>query len=312
MNPVSRRRFLHRLAGAATVPALARFAPSPGAAASPAPAPAAHTVLTCNIRVDLPEDAASGNGWQARRELCIDVIRRQRPDLIGLQEVLRGQIEDLERAFPDFGSFGFAGPEMDARREGYHGIAKNPILYSKKRYDLVTAGGFWLSETPHLPGSLSWESGRARHVNWVRLRERTTGREFRFLNTHLDHVTQRAREEQIKLILAEAAVYAAEFPQIFTGDFNAGADNPVLQLCLDAGWTNTQRAAPGPVDHSLTVHAFQGPAYKPKSATGAKKGPIDFILTRGPITTKAWRIIRDSRAGRFPSDHYFVGAEIVL
>lgn len=308
MNSVSRRRFLHRLAGAAALPALTRTLP----ATAPVPAAPAHTVLTCNIRVDLPEDDASGNGWKARRELCCAVIGRQRPDVIGFQEVLRGQMEDLERAFPDFGSFGFAGPEMDARREGYHGIAKNPILYSKQRYDLVSAGGFWLSETPHLPGSLSWESGRARHVNWVRLRERATGREFRLLNTHLDHVTQRAREEQIKLILAEAAVYAPDFPQVLTGDFNAGADNPVLQLCLDAGWTSTQRAAPGPRDEGLTVHGFLGPAYKPKTAAGARKGPIDFILTRGPVTTKSWRIIRDSRDGRFPSDHYFVAAEVLM
>lgn len=278
-----------------------------------ATAPVPHTVMTCNIRVaHLPEDDATGNEWKARRELCIDVIRGQQPDVICLQEVLREQIRDLERAFPRFGSFGFDGPEMDARREGYQGIAKNPILYSLDRYELVTAGGFWLSDTPHLPGSLSWGSARARHVNWVRLRDRRTGRELRVLNTHLDHVSQPAREAQIKLILAEAAVYAPEFPQIFAGDFNASAANAVVQLVLDAGWTNTHTAAPGPRDTGNTVHGFLGANYQPKSAAGLNRGPIDFIFTRGPFTTLEWRIVRDSRDGRYPSDHYFITTRLAL
>lgn len=33
-----------------------------------------------------------------------------------------------------------------------------------------------------------------RLVNWVRLRDRETGADFRFINTHLDHVSQTARE----------------------------------------------------------------------------------------------------------------------
>jgi endonuclease/exonuclease/phosphatase family metal-dependent hydrolase len=113
----------------------------------------------------------------------------------------------------------------------------------------------------------------------------------------------------MKLILAEAAVYAADFPQIFTGDFNARASNPVVQLALDAGWTSTFLAAPEPRDEGFTGHAFLGPAYKLKSAAPGSAA-IDHILTRGPVATQARRIIRDSRDGRYPSDHYFVSAQI--
>ena len=308
MKPSTRRTFLRHAGLAATLPLLPRL----NAAPAPSPAPgSAHTILTCNIRVALPEDDATGNGWKARRQLCLDVIRAQRPDLIGFQEVLREQMEDLERGLPDFGSFGFAGPEMDARRTGYDGIAKNPLMYSKQRYEQISAGGFWLSETPHLPGSLSWGSARARHVNWLRLRERATGREFRILNTHFDHQGQRAREEQMKLIVAEAAVYAPDFPQLLTGDFNARASNAVVKLAVDAGWTSTHFAAPEPRDEGFTGHSFLGPAYQPKSAASGPKA-IDHILTHGPVTTQSWRIIRDSRAGRYPSDHYFVAAQVTF
>lgn len=271
-----------------------------------------HTILSCNIRVALPEDEATGNGWASRRQLCIDVIRAQKPDLVCLQEVIREQMVDLEAAFPTFASFGFDGPEMDGHLSGYHGIAKNPILYSRERYEFISAGGFWLSEAPHLPGSLSWESARARHVNWLRLRERSLRRQFRILNTHLDHVSQRAREEQVKMILAEAALYTPDFPQLLAGDFNADATNPVLKLALDAGWINTHQVAPGPRDDGRTVHSFMGEQYRPKTEAGRKRGAIDFILTRGPISTLSWKILRDSRDGRYPSDHYFLAAKVVF
>ncbi len=305
---MKRRPFLKQLSLASLLPCLGRDAhAAPDAPASDA----AHRILSCNIRVALPEDEATGNGWSARRDLCVEVIRAQKPDVVCLQEVLREQIDDLEKAFPAFGSFGFDGPEMDARMTGYGGIAKNPILYSRERYDLVTAGGFWLSETPHLPGSLSWDSARARHVNWVRLRDRASGRQFRVLSTHLDHVSQRAREEQIKMILTEATEYAPDFPQILGGDFNASAANTVLQFALDAGWKNSRDEAPEPRDGGYTVHNFLGNK-RPRAEAANKRGPIDFILTRGPVATHAWKIIRDSRDGRYPSDHYFISAEVTI
>lgn len=307
---MKRRTFIQRLGFTAVLPWLGPAATA--ALAAPRTAEGGHIILSCNIRVALPEDEPTGNGWRARRDLCIEVIRKQDPDLVCLQEVVREQMTDLERAFPDFGSFGFEGPEMDARPEGYQGIAKNPILFSRNRYDLVSAGGFWLSETPHLPGSLSWESARARHVNWVRLRDRGSQRQFRVLNTHLDHVSQRAREEQLKMILAEAALYPKDFPQLLAGDFNVDATNPVLKLALDAGWINTRQAAPEPRDDAPTFHGFLGEEYQPKTAAARRRGAIDFILARGPVSTLAWRMVRDSRQGRYPSDHYFIAAKVAF
>lgn len=307
---MKRRAFLKQLGFAASVPLLARNAVA--ADNSPVKSGAAtHTVMTCNIRVNLPEDEAAGNGWSSRRDLCLDVIRAQKPDLISFQEVLRDQMADLIKGLPTHGGFGFEGPEMDARMVGYGGIAKNPVFYSRERYELVTSGGFWLSETPHLPGSLSWDSARARHVNWVRLRDRASGKQLRLLSTHLDHVSQHAREEQMKLILAEAAVYAPEFPQILCGDLNATAANPVLKLALDAGWKDSHTEAPEPRDDGNTTHGFLGDK-NPKSDAAKRRGPIDFILTRGAIQTRGWKIIRDSKDGKYPSDHYFVAAQIAF
>lgn len=306
---MNRRSFLVHLGAATALPLLSSRLHAEDKTA--APNRSLHKVLSCNIRVALPEDEARGNGWSTRRDVCIEVIRNQKPDVFCLQEVLREQMHDLQRAFPNFGSFGFEGPEMDARMVGYHGIAKNPIFYSQERYDLVTAGGYWLSETPHIAGSLSWDSARARHVNWVRLRDRKSGRQFRVLSTHLDHVSQRAREEQIKMVLADAAVYAPEFPQILAGDFNASAANNVYNLVIEAGWTDSRMASPEPRDNGNTTHGFLGEK-APKSEAAKKRGPIDFIFTRGPVSTLEWKIVRDSRDEIYPSDHYFIAAQLAI
>lgn len=297
----TRRRFLQTVTVAVTVPAVLR------ANSSPAPAHGEHRVITANIRVPLPADEESGNGWAARRRFCADVIRAREPDIVCLQEALLGPVQDLCADLGGgFREFGFHGPEMDARREGYQLIAKNPILYSAERYDLVSAGGFWLSETPHLPATMSWGSARARHVNWVRLRDRSSQGEFRVLNTHLDHESQPAREKQLAMILAEAAAYEPGFPQLFAGDFNVDAHNPAFGLVRDAGWSDAYAAIHGTRDDGPTAHAFRGPAGP------AKSGRIDFLLTRGAVKPTAAEIIRDSREGRFPSDHYFVFAAIAI
>jgi len=263
--------------------------------------------VSANIRVPLRVDEASGNGWAARRKACADVIRSRKPDVVCLQEALLGPVDELCADLGDeFREFGFHGPEMDARHGEYQLIAKNPILYSTARYELVSAGGFWLSETPHLPATMSWGSARARQVNWVRLRDRTTRHEFRVLNTHLDHVSQGAREKQLALILEECALYAPTFPQIFAGDFNVDVRNPIFVTLAERGWSDTYAKLHGASGDGFTAHAFEGGARKTDT------GRIDFILTRGALRTTDAEIIRDRRDGRYPSDHYFVSARVTF
>lgn len=267
-----------------------------------------HRILTCNIRVALPEDEVKGFGWSARKDICIAIIRQQQADIIGFQEVIKPQMDDLKAAFPDFIGFGFEGPEMDAHPVGYHGIAKNPILFLKTRYELLAAGEFWLSETPLKAGSLSWNTARARHANWVRLKDKKSGKDFRFINLHLDHISQEARENQIKLVMDEANQYAADYPQILTGDFNSSAANSVYRIIMQNGWKDSYTVLHGQTEPGYTVHQFKGEHYE-KKATGKK---IDFIFTHGPVQPTEASIIKDNKNGHYPSDHYFVSATLTI
>ncbi|MGM9477466.1 endonuclease/exonuclease/phosphatase family protein [Pedobacter sp. GSP4] len=267
-----------------------------------------HRILGCNIRVALPEDDALGRGWKARKEICIQTIKAQKPDIIGLQEVLRIQAEDIQKAMPNYFSFGFDGPEMDVNKETYNGIAKNLVIFSKKRYAMVSAGCYWLSETPEIGGSLAWNTARARHVNWVRLLDKDSGKEFRVLATHLDHKDQEARNKQGQMIVKESAQYIADFPQLLIGDFNVDMKNPVFNIITEGGWKESYLTAHGPNEPGATFHNFLGPAYlKTKEK---QTGKIDFIFTRGKIEVQNAAIVYDEVNGVYPSDHYFVSADI--
>ncbi len=264
----------------------------------------AHKIITCNIRVALPEDEEKGVGWSSRKKLCADVIRSQAPDVICLQEVIKIQMDDMRSFFPEFASFGFEGPEMDPIPVGYHWIAKNPILFSRERYELLSGGSFWLSDQPLIGGSKSWGTARARHANWVRLKDIESQKEFRVINTHLDHVSQDSREMQIGLILKESEQYQQEFPQILAGDFNADFRNPVLDIVKESGWTDTYASVHGSHYPNFTGHGFAGKESK------STRGPIDYIFARGNTKANKAQIIIDTDEGRYPSDHFFVSAEV--
>lgn len=265
-----------------------------------------HRIMSCNIRVALPDDSVKGFGWNDRKDVCIEIIKKYNADVICTQEVLKVQFEDLSNALPDYYGFGFVGPEMDKYPVGYHGIAKNVIFFSKKRYQLVSAGNYWLSETPHIGGSQSWGTARARHCNWVRLKDTYTGKEFRVMDIHLDHISQEAKEAQIKMILDEAKQYQEDFPQFLVGDFNANAQKNVIKMIRNSGWTDTSLEVNGK-ENPRSHHGFKG---RPNDA--GDSGCIDFIFSYGPVKSLKSELIKDQIDGKYPSDHYFLMADVEI
>ncbi len=304
-NP-TRRRFIRALGIASTGIIYHQYGCETPENSKESKSPPFHKILTCNIRVALAEDDEKGVGWNARKNLCSKIIHSYAPDIICLQEVIKVQMDDMRSFFPGYASFGFEGPEMDPFPEGYHWIAKNPIFFSEKRYEILTGGNFWLSDNPLIGGSKAWETARARNVSWVRLKEIKTQKEFRVINTHLDHISQDAREKQISLIMTESNQYSEEFPQIFTGDFNVDIKNPVIDIIKESGWSDTYALVHGSSYPNFTYHGFDGEEYK------STKGPIDYIFIRGNIKAKRAEIIKDNDEGFYPSDHFFVSAEVEI
>ena len=82
-----------------------------------------------------------------RRDRVASVIRFHKADLVGMREVLRDQIGDLEILLPQYGWIGVG------RDDGADGGEFSPIFYRKDRFTVLDSGTFWLSETPEVTGS---------------------------------------------------------------------------------------------------------------------------------------------------------------
>ena len=146
--------------------------------------------MSFNIRFDNPKDG--DNAWPHRRDFVGELIREQKVDVLGLQEALRSQIDDLQERLPNYNWYGVG--RDDGRRAGEYA----PIFYNAERFELINGGHFWLCEKPDEPGRKDWDSACTRITSWVSLREKNdngelVGPKLYFYNAHYDHVSKEAR-----------------------------------------------------------------------------------------------------------------------
>ena len=254
-------------------------------------------ILTCNIRFGSADDGE--DSWPLRRDLCARVIHTQDADIICFQEMQADQHAWLCAQLE-----GYAAYAMTDQPAGTN--PQNAIYYRQARYRQISAGGYWLSRTPHVPGTKSWGSDCVRLANWVLLQDAQYGISLRVVNTHFDHIGQLAREQQASLIVEDAQAYAPAFPQLLTGDLNCDTRNPAIAILRAGGWRDSYAAVHGDDDPGCTYHGFMGESFP------SDLGKIDWIMARGQLEVRDAWIVRDSRDGRYPSDHYFVGADIAL
>ena len=176
-------------------------------------------VMTLNMRYDNPEDGM--NNWRFRRERIAGLIRSEAVDLLGTQEVLANQFDDLQALLPGYRAVG-VGREDGARAGEF-----NAVFFRSDRFELLDSGVFWLSEEPETPGSKGWDGACERLATWTVLRDKSGG-ELLFINTHLDHIGEQARREGVALLLRRIETLRAGRPVILTGDFNAESSSPVI------------------------------------------------------------------------------------
>jgi endonuclease/exonuclease/phosphatase family metal-dependent hydrolase len=181
-------------------------------------------LLSFNVRYENSGDRDS-RSWRQRVVGAVKMIRREQPDVFGVQEALHGQVADLWASLPEY-EFSGVGRD-DGRRAGEY----SGIFYQRDRFqpDETDGGTFWLSDTPEQVGSKSWGNEIPRVAVWLRLVDRATGRGFYVFNTHWDHRNQSSRERAALLIARriDGRKHADE-PVALIGDFNAMESNPGL------------------------------------------------------------------------------------
>ena len=177
------------------------------------------TVTTFNIRVDCKRDGQ--NNWEHRFSLVRDFLKRERLDIICFQEVLPDVKEQLKELLKD--THDCFGCGRTAALDGEAML----IAFDKNRFELVDLNNFWLSESPHVLGSkFSYSSYHPRLCSVMTLKTKEGFQLLRVFNTHLDNVSEKARESGLKLVLNKIAEFdkILPCPVLLCGDFNAEPD----------------------------------------------------------------------------------------
>lgn len=258
-------------------------------------------VTSFNIRYGTADDG--GDAWPHRKELVYGVIRGQDSDFVGLQEALRFQIDAIRESVPDYDEVGVG------RDDGKEAGEYSAILYKSDRWRAEDSGTLWLSDTPDVPGSMTWGNEITRIATWARFVEIETGRAVWLFNTHFDHVSQPSREKSAQLLASRIAQRGSDDPVIVTGDFNAGEANPAILYLKNA----TKRSPVTLVDTFRVLHPDEQPVGTGGGFEGLRDGPkIDYVFAEPDAKVGKAGIVRDHRNGRYPSDHFPVYAEITL
>jgi len=230
-------------------------------------------VMTFNIRYENHYDGMFS--WDSRKEMVFWLIEKYNPDILGIQEALKGQIDELV-----------------------------PVFYNRDRFMLADEGQFWLSENPGEPGSKGWDAACSRMVSWIKLKETSSGNEYFVFNTHFDHVGKEARLNSARLLVDSIRSIARRKPVILTGDFNCQAGSSphkmLSQLLIDSK-TDAEN-----IDISVPTTYLGFPANLDE------KNIIDHILLSKHFIVTEYEIVSDNSGGYFPSDHLPVRARLEL
>ena len=255
-------------------------------------------VMTFNLRLNIESDGK--NAWPYRVDSVGKYLRKERPLILGTQEVLDGMLEDLVKHLPDYSYVGVT------RRESEEAT---PIFYDRQQLDCKASGTFWLSKTPDIPDTVDFDSAFTRICTWAEFMVKTNRSiRFRVFNTHLDHVSRLAQIEGMKIIIQRMNEYNQKeyLPTILMGDFNATFNDEVIQY-LD----HDAKINGNPLVSCFQERSRYGATFH--NYTGIEEGePIDHIYMTQDFELIETKVDTDKPDEVYLSDHYPVICKVKL
>lgn len=264
-------------------------------------------VMTYNLRLDTPDDGV--NQWPKRTDKVVALITKYNPDIIGVQEALHHQLQDLLRLLPEYSYCGVG--RDDGKEKGEY----SAILFRNSRFGLLDSKTHWLSETTDIPGSKSWDAAITRVFTTARFFDRETKKEFVMVNTHFDHIGKTARLMSSTIIKSYLAGMEGganldntgtriEIPMIVSGDFNSEPTEESYKMMVNE-------------EISLVLYDSRPASSTAGTFCGFKVGgmpckTIDFIFHTKQWVARNYQVITDNDGTYYPSDHLPVLVEFDL
>lgn len=250
-------------------------------------------IISFNIRYNSWNNIDDANGWPFRKEAVVNMILREHPDAIGLQEALVDQLLYLDSSLPTYRRVGVG------RDDGKEGGEFMAIYYDTTRLEYVGYNTYWLSETPEVP-SFGWDAACRRTVTTLKLRDRHSGEEFVYLNTHLDHVGMVARAESAKFIASTIKDFPTDLPVILGGDMNSTIDDTIFNTFYANGLQSAKELS-GSESNDITYNAF---------GKGEGSAIDHFFVRNAKVST--YNTLTADYGAPYISDHYPIAITILL
>ncbi len=250
-------------------------------------------VMTFNIRYDNPGDSI--NAWPNRVGLVCNLIMNEKPDLLGLQEALWYQYEEIDSAISAYSSV------SEGRDDGKKKGEMNSVFYNVNRFDFIRDSTFWLSETPDQPGSKGWGASLPRIVTWVELKDKKSGKRLYYFNTHFAHDSDSARIMSAGILLKEIKRIAGRNSFVVTGDFNMSPESKAYSILTEKSSTHAT------LQDSYLISRVkpEGPAYTSNSFRDSPgRSRIDYVFVKNGMKVLNAAVIVKKEGKVFVSDHW--------
>lgn len=253
--------------------------------------------MTYNIRYNNPGDGH--HAWPNRVDRVASTILFNQADLVGVQEALKGQLDDLQERLSGYQWLGVG--RDDGREAGEY----SAIFYRTARFEPVESGTFWLSQNPSIPGSKDWDAAITRVSTWAHFRDLQADTSLFHFNTHFDHRGVVAREKSAELLANRIPQMAGAYPVVLTGDLNFTEEAPGYAI-LTASFNDTFYASDEP-HHGPTSTIYGG--FEVTHEAGRR---IDYIFIDNNLRALQHATLSDNWEGAFASDHLSVIATLVI
>jgi endonuclease/exonuclease/phosphatase family metal-dependent hydrolase len=254
--------------------------------------------MTANIRFENKDDGK--DNWPHRRSLVASIIKDEAVHILGTQEGRKPQIQEL-------GSLISPLKIIDSHRTWIEERMYPNLFFDPKVVQVIKSGDIWLSETPNVAGSKSFGSMFPRLATYAFMSLKENEAHYLLVNCHLDHLSESTRLKQAKVLTEQVIdLNSDKYPVILMGDFNSGPFDSVRKHLVSASlnlydpWISQEKS------EETSFHKFDG-----EDPTGQGKR-IDWILLDNQQSVSSIELIKTQNAGRYPSDHFFVKANLEI
>ena len=263
------------------------------------------SVMSYNVRGMLDADKRDSDG-------VITTIKEQNPDIFTAQEAVSSNDAQSAKWMSRFETALVKNGGYEAVKGFSTGnyLAYNPIYYKKDKFELVSKGAKYLSDTPDKKNSKVDGSEYVRIATFAVLRDKETGIEFLVTCTHLDIAGYQVRTKQAT-ILADLMGEYPLLPVVVCGDFNTDpSTTPVTTFKKNANVEYGADIAEAELTElTKTVSTLNGEGQYVELGNKV----IDYIfVSKSKITVQKYEHLDNKIGGRYPSDHLPVLANITI